>query len=82
MDIIFSEEFRRDFRKIRDRTTRLSIIAHLKKLCESPTSGKPLRYSLKEYRGVRVGAFRIIYRIERDAVVVNCFGPRKSVYGR
>ncbi len=82
MEIIFSEEFRKDFRKIKDRTTRLSILAHIRKLGKSPQSGKPLMHGLKEHRSVRVASFRIIYRLEKDKIIVNCFGPRKSVYER
>lgn len=32
--------------------------------------GKPLRYSLKGHRRLRVGNYRVVYRIEQDAMVV------------
>jgi mRNA interferase RelE/StbE len=32
--------------------------------------GKPLRYSLKGHRRLRVGDYRILYRIEEDDVVI------------
>lgn len=42
-----------------------------KKLTADPiTFGKPLRYSLKGYRRLRVGNYRVIYRIIEDKVLV------------
>lgn len=80
MEIIFSEEFRREFKKIKEKSIRLKIIKQLKKISEVPESGKPLRYELKGHRTIRVTPFRIIYRIEKDAVIINCFDHRKDVY--
>ena len=43
--------------------------------------GKPLRYSLRGARRLRVGDWRVIYRIEPpDVVVVVKIGHRKDVY--
>ena len=42
-----------------------------KKLSIDPIAfGKPLRYSLKGYRRLRVGDYRVIYRIIEDKVLV------------
>ena len=42
-----------------------------KKLTGDPIAfGKPLRYSLKGYRRLRVGDYRVIYRIIEDKVLV------------
>jgi len=80
MEIIFSDEFRRDFKRIKDKVTRLKVIKQLRKLSENPEVGKPLRYDLKNHRSVRVTPFRIIYRIEQDKIIINCFDHRKDVY--
>jgi len=80
MEIIFSEEFRKDFRKIKDKTTRLRVIRQLKKLAEAPEAGKPLQHQWKNHRSVRVSPFRIIYRLEGDKIIVNCFDHRKDAY--
>ena len=80
MEIIFSEEFRKEFKKIKDKTTRIKIIKQLKKLAKEPESGKPLKYNLKNHRSVRVPPFRIVYRISENQVVINCFDHRKDVY--
>ena len=82
MQIIFSEEFRKDFKKIKDKSTRIRIINHLKKLEHIPESGKPLQYNLKGHRSIRIPPFRIIYRIENDKIIINCFDHRKDVYNK
>ena len=80
MQIIFSEEFKKEFKKIKDKVTRIKIINHLKKLGQLPESGKPLQYNLKGHRSIRIPPFRIIYRIEQDKIIINCFDHRKDVY--
>jgi len=80
MEIIFSEEFKKEFKKIKDKTTRIKIIKQLKKLAGVPESGKPLKYNLKNHRSIRVAPFRIIYRIEQDKLIINCFDHRRDVY--
>lgn len=80
MQIIFSEEFKKDFKKIRDKSMRMRLINHIKKLGLLPESGKPLQYGLKGHRSVRIPPFRIIYRLEKDTIIINCFDHRKDVY--
>jgi addiction module RelE/StbE family toxin len=80
MQILFSEEFKKDFKVIRDKSTRLKIIKRLKKLENFQEAGKPLKYGLKNYRSIRIPPYRIIYRIEKDSIIVNCFHHRKDVY--
>jgi len=80
MEIIFSDSFKKDFRKIKDKALRLRVINHLKKLGNLPESGKPLQYDLKNHRTVRVPPFRIIYRLEEEKIIVLCFDHRKDVY--
>ena len=80
MEIIFSEEFKKEFKKIKDKTTRLKIIKQLKKLVGLPEAGKPLKYDLKNHRSVRIAPYRIIYKIEQNRIIINCFDHRKDVY--
>ncbi|MBS3141720.1 type II toxin-antitoxin system RelE/ParE family toxin [Candidatus Woesearchaeota archaeon] len=80
MEIIFSEDFKEDFKKIKDKTTRLRLINHIKKLEQLPESGKPLQYNLKNHRSTRMKPFRIIYRLENDKIIIVCFDHRKDVY--
>ena len=42
--------------------------------------GKPLRKSLKGYRRLRVGDYRIIFRIEENTVKIFKIGHRSAIY--
>ncbi len=44
--------------------------------------GKPLRRSLKGYRKLRVGDYRVIFRIEGKTVKIFIIGHRSVVYAR
>ena len=53
------------------------------KLVSDPISfGKPLRYSLKGYRRLRVGDYRIVYRIDGDDVIIIAIKHRKDIYSK
>jgi mRNA-degrading endonuclease RelE of RelBE toxin-antitoxin system len=80
MEIIFSDDFKKEFGKIKDKETRLKIIKQIKKLFENPELGKPLKYELKNHRSLRIHPFRIIYRLELKKIIINCFDHRKDVY--
>lgn len=42
--------------------------------------GEPLRQSLRGHRKLRVGDYRVIYRIEEQEIIVLKIGHRKEVY--
>ncbi len=51
------------------------------KLVNDPVRfGKPLQYSLKGCRRLRVGDYRVIYIIEKAVVLIVKIGHRKEVY--
>ncbi|MDP4709047.1 MAG: type II toxin-antitoxin system RelE/ParE family toxin [Rickettsiaceae bacterium] len=51
------------------------------KLALNPIAfGKPLRYSLKGHRRLRVGDYRIIYRIQDCDVIIIAIKHRKDIY--
>ncbi|MBR9700814.1 type II toxin-antitoxin system RelE/ParE family toxin [Candidatus Woesearchaeota archaeon] len=80
MEIIFSEEFKKEFKKIKEKDMRLKVIKQIKRLSEQPKSGKPLKYDLKKHRSLRVTPFRIIYRLEEEKIIINFIEHRKNVY--
>jgi mRNA interferase RelE/StbE len=43
-------------------------------------AGKPLRGILKLYFAFRVGNYRIVYKIEKEMVLILSIGHRKNVY--
>ena len=42
--------------------------------------GKPLRYSLKGHRRLRVSDYRVGYRIENKTVIIIAIKHRKDIY--
>ena len=51
-------------------------------LIDPLTYGQPLRQSLKGYRKLRVGDYRVIYKIQHDEIIIFKIGHRKEVYGK
>lgn len=82
MKIVFSNKFKKEFNKIKDQSLKIRILKNIKKIQELPESGKPLRYNLKGHRRLVINPFRIIYRIEGNQIIINCFEHRKDVYRR
>ncbi len=44
--------------------------------------GEPLRHSLKGHRKLRVGDYRVIYRVQGSNIIVLKIGHRKDVYAK
>ena len=72
------------FKKRLDKKDKAKIIDKIAFLSENPEVGKPLRYVLHGYLRVKVGKYRIIYRIkEKEKIVfIVAIGHRKTVYRR
>ena len=52
-----------------------------KRLLNEPIlAGKPLRQSLKGHRKMRVGDYRVIYKMENDIIIILKIGHRNEVY--
>ena len=53
------------------------------KLAYAPQNfGEPLRRSLKGYWKLRVGDWRVIYKVEGKSVVILRIGHRREIYER
>lgn len=75
---------KKDFDKIPPAIREIIRKAIEKKLTVDPLNfGKPLRYSLKGYRRLRVADYRVIYKVEEDKVLVIIvdIDHRKDIYG-
>ena len=68
-------------RNVRERI-RKAIEARL--VSDPVLAGKPLRQSLRGHRKMRVGDYRVIYRVDEDAskIFVLIIGNRKEVYSK
>ena len=78
--IFYTEEFKKDIKKIKDNETKERLKKIIEKLRENPEMGKPLRYRLSGLRSVKLSSFRIIYCVKKDKIILLKFGHRKKVY--
>ncbi len=65
-----------------DASTRRKIIQTIQeRLSVNPEKyGKPLRKPMKRYWKLRIGKYRIVYKIARNEVMVLAILPRNKVY--
>lgn len=76
-ELVVSEDIPKISKKEKDRIKK-SIEEKLQSHPE--LFGKPLRNSLKNYRSLRVGDYRIIYRIEKEIIKIFVIQHRSIVY--
>ena len=79
-EIVWTEKFEKEFKKIKDRIIQDRIEKQIKKIKENPGFGKPLRHNLKGERTVRIDPFRLIYSIIGYKLYLLRFEHRKKVY--
>jgi len=80
MRIIYTHEFRRGIRKVRDKAVQIKVKKIVEKIIDNPDGGKPLRYELEGLRSVRVPPFRILYELSGDCLIFHTFEHRDTVY--
>ena len=56
------------------------VRAALQVILGNPDQGKPLRDELLGLRSVRVGRFRVIYRVTPTTIDLVAIGPRRAIY--
>ena len=56
------------------------IRASLQIISGHPDGGKALRDELAGLRSIRVGRFRIVYRVRRNIIEIVAVGPRTRIY--
>jgi len=59
---------------------RIKSAIELRLTTEPLKFGEPLRRTLKGYRKFRVGNYRIVYKIEKQYILILCIANRKIVY--
>ena len=80
MKVIYTEEFKRDVRKVKDKKIRGRIKKMVKKIKDNPEVGKPLGYDLFGLRSIKIPPFRILYELREDLIILHKFEHRKEVY--
>lgn len=72
---------KRDLKKIPNDIKRTIRRAIEERLINNPfIAGEPLRHSLKGHRKLRVGDYRVIYRVAGEAIIILKIGHRREVY--
>lgn len=66
VEIIFTEEFKDIFSRIKDRFTKDKIIKQIEKIKTNPEVGKPMRNVRKSTRELYIGSFRLSYEYLKD----------------
>ena len=80
MEIKLSDKFKKQLKKIKEKTTVFRIKESIKQILRNPEIGKPLRYDLKGFRSLRIDKSRLIYVISGDTIIIMNLNHRKNVY--
>ncbi len=80
MKVIYTEEFKRDARKVKDKKIQGRIKKMVKKIKDNPEVGKPLGYDLFGLRSIKIPPFRILYELREDLIILHKFEHRRGVY--
>ena len=70
VDVVFEPIFKKNFKKIKDKTTKERIIKQTSKIKENPLIGKPMMHARKGTRELYIPPYRMSYRLEGDIVYI------------
>ncbi|MBI2671738.1 type II toxin-antitoxin system RelE/ParE family toxin [Candidatus Woesearchaeota archaeon] len=70
VEVIFDSDFKKDFKKIKDNSTKEKILKQVVKIKDNPEIGKPMRYSHKGTRELYIHPFRLSYKLEGTTVYI------------
>jgi len=70
--ILFDENFKKTFSKIKDSLLKRRIINQIEKIRKNPQIGKPMRFSRKGTRELYLSPFRLSYKliIEEETIEI------------
>lgn len=77
-ELVFSKKFRKRISKL-DKKDQIVILKKIRILRDNPSAGKPLKSSAEKLRSLRIGKYRVIYKINREIFVL-AVGHRRDVY--
>ncbi len=78
--IVYTSKFEHEVKKVVDKKVKERLEKNISKIMENPEIGKPLSYTLKGERTVRIPPFRLIYSINGNSLVLLRFEHRSGVY--
>lgn len=72
--------FERNFKSIKDQTTKERIKKAIQKIIENPEIGKPLQHTRRGELRIRIGPYRLIYTVIGDTLFLLEFRHREKGY--
>ena len=70
VSVVFDSHFKKDFKKIKDKTVKEKIIKQISKIKNNPEIGKPMRFNRKGTRELYISPWRLSYKVEEDTVYI------------
>ena len=80
MDSVFSDEFKKQKKKIKDKSTLRKLQKAVESILENPQKGKFLGKGLKGNKSIRIKPFRLIFEPKANIMVFHTFEHRGKVY--
>jgi mRNA interferase RelE/StbE len=82
-DILYEKAVKKDIKKINRPDAERIRSAIEQKLCENPQNySEHLKGELGNYWKLRVGDYRVVYKIEKDVIVILAIMHRSEIYKR
>jgi mRNA-degrading endonuclease RelE of RelBE toxin-antitoxin system len=84
MRLLETSKFQKSRKKLKDEEEKAALKEAVLRVIEDPEAGKKLKGEFRDFRALRFAvrgqARRLIYRYDKDAVVLFSFGPRQGTY--
>ena len=84
MKIYETSKFNKQRRKLKEKTEKQALKQAIKAVAKDPQSGKKLKGDFALLRSfkytVKGRTGRLIYKCEKNSIVLFSFGPRESIY--
>ncbi len=69
VNVFYDETFKKKIKRIKDSSLKIKVKKQILKIIDSPTIGKPMRYSRKGTREVYISPYRLSYYYEKDNLI-------------
>ena len=84
MRLVETSKFKRLRKKLKQQQERVELKNAIKSVVKDPYSGKKLKGELRELLSfsysVKGQSRRLIYKVEKDTIILFSFGPREGIY--
>lgn len=84
MRLLETAKFQKLRKRLKDRAERDALRETILRALEEPEAGKKLKGEFRDLRSLRFSARgqprRLVYKIDKDAIVLFSFGPRQGIY--